>query len=117
MSVGFYADEHFPGPVIHGLRDRGVDILTALEDGHDGLDDDELLERATELRRLIVTQDQDFFLVAAQRQRMSREFSGVLYLAQGRLSYKHSIDELELIAQCSQWSEWIGQIHSLPIGS
>lgn len=47
MSVRFYMDEHVHGAVTSGLRRRGVDVLTAQEDGQTGADDDSLLDRAT----------------------------------------------------------------------
>lgn len=33
MSVAFYMDEHVPRAISVGLRLRGVDVLTAQEDG------------------------------------------------------------------------------------
>jgi len=35
-----------------GLRLRGVDVITAYEDGADDMDDSALLDRATELGRV-----------------------------------------------------------------
>ena len=116
MSVGLYMDEHVPQGITHGLRDRGVDVLTIQEDEHDGLDDSIQLDRATDLRRVVFTQDHDFFSEAAERQRAGVEFSGVFFMQQYRLSYRECIEELELIAKCSQWDEWIGQINSIPLG-
>jgi predicted nuclease of predicted toxin-antitoxin system len=116
MSVEFYMDEHAPGAITEGLRRRGVDVLTAQEDGRAGRDDDELLDRATALHRVVFTEDQDFFKVAADRQRSGQSFCGVFFMAQGRLSYRECIEELELIAKLSQWEDWEAQIHSLPLG-
>jgi predicted nuclease of predicted toxin-antitoxin system len=110
-------DEHVPGAITQGLRDRDVDVLTVQEDGREGQEDGDMLDRATELERLVFTEDQDFFQEAAHRQRSSQSFSGVFYLAQGRLSYRQCIDELELIAKCSNPDEWLGQVNSIPIGS
>jgi hypothetical protein len=42
-----YMDVHVPFPITAGLRLRGIDLLTAQEDGTTKSDDDELLDRAT----------------------------------------------------------------------
>ena len=52
MTVSFYLDEHIPRAITTGLRLRGVDVLTAQEDGRSGASDADLLDRATELGRI-----------------------------------------------------------------
>jgi predicted nuclease of predicted toxin-antitoxin system len=59
MTVSLYMDHHVPKPITTGLRLRGVDVLTAYEDGTDQMDDAQLLQRAHELNRLLFTQDDD----------------------------------------------------------
>jgi hypothetical protein len=51
LNVAFYFDEHIPRAVALGLRIRGVDVITAQDDGRSGIADALLLDRATELRR------------------------------------------------------------------
>ena len=41
-------DVHIPQAITEQLRRRGVDVLTAIEDGATELPDEELLERATQ---------------------------------------------------------------------
>jgi hypothetical protein len=53
MALAFYMDEHVPKPITLGLRVRGVDVLTAQEDEHRETDDAVLLDRATELGRVM----------------------------------------------------------------
>ena len=50
-------DVHVPGQVTRGLRLRGVDVLTAQEDGTTTFPDPDLLDRATALGRVLFTQD------------------------------------------------------------
>ena len=52
-----YADENLPLRVVEELRQLGVDVLTALDDGraNQSLTDQEILTRATQLGRAIVT--------------------------------------------------------------
>lgn len=62
MSVRLYVDVHVRRPVVTGLRRRGVDVLTSQEDGTSQRDDDELLNRAFELNRVLFTQDDDLLI-------------------------------------------------------
>jgi len=59
MAVSLYMDQHVPKAITTALRLRGVDVLTAYEDGTDQLDDERVLQRAHELKRALFTQDDD----------------------------------------------------------
>ena len=59
MPIAFYMDHHVPRAVTMGLRVRGVDSLAAHEDGTSELDDAALLDRASELGRVLFTRDDD----------------------------------------------------------
>jgi hypothetical protein len=67
MSIAFYMDHHVPSAVTRGLRLRGVDCLTAEDDGRADFADPLLLDRATDLGRVIFTQDRDFLAIGAER--------------------------------------------------
>ena len=68
MSVKLYCDVHVRRAVTVGLRIRGVDVLTAQEDSAGHLDDAALLNRASELGRLLFSQDEDLLREATRRQ-------------------------------------------------
>ena len=51
--VPLYSDENVRGQVIRGLKARGVDVLTAQEDGRHRTRDPEVLDRATALGRVL----------------------------------------------------------------
>ncbi len=55
--MDLYADENFPLRVVEELRRLGIDVLTAFEDGraNQSITDRDILARATELGRAIVT--------------------------------------------------------------
>lgn len=55
--MALYADENFPLRVVEELRRLGQDVLTAFEDGkaNQSITDQELLARATELGRAVLT--------------------------------------------------------------
>lgn len=86
MAVPLYMDHHVPKAITVGLRSRGVDVVTAYEDGTDQLDDDLLLKRAHELKRALFTQDDDLLEEAAKCQRDGSPFSGVIYGHQLRVT-------------------------------
>ena len=58
--VRFFADQHFPGPVVQGLRNRGIDVVTAQEAGRCGAADPDQLAFASFAGRVVLTFDPDF---------------------------------------------------------
>jgi predicted nuclease of predicted toxin-antitoxin system len=64
LSVQFYMDVHVPRAITEGLRLRGVDVLTAQEDGARRLSDAAILDKATAVGRVPFTRDMD--LLAGQ---------------------------------------------------
>jgi hypothetical protein len=95
---------------------RSIDVLTAQEDGAAELDDDRLLQRATALGRVLVSQDEDLLREGARRRREHREFSGLIYAHQLRVTIGRMVEDLELIATATSKEEWYGRIEYLPIG-
>ena len=79
MAVALYMDVHVPQAITDQLRRRQIDVLTAIEDSTDRLPDDDLLQRAAALGRVIFTQDVRFMALAEQWQRAGREFAGLLF--------------------------------------
>lgn len=55
--MGLYADENFPLRVVEERRRLGYDVLTAFEDdrANQSITDKELLARATEINRALLT--------------------------------------------------------------
>lgn len=115
MAVDFYADVHVPGPVIWQLRLRKVDILAATEEGTNELRDDELLELATSLNRVMVTQDIRFKAMAEDWQRRNRRFAGLVFAHQRYASFGQMISDLELIATATDSEFWQDRIEQLPL--
>jgi hypothetical protein len=65
-QIRFYLDEHIPSAVAEGLRRRAVDALTVQKAGRTGLTDPEQLSFAFRERRVMVTMDSDFLILASQ---------------------------------------------------
>ena len=70
-------DVHVPRAITRALRVKGVDVLTAQEDGTAELDDGPLLDRAGELLRVLFSRDEDFLIETDARQRRGEPFTGV----------------------------------------
>lgn len=115
MAVGLYADVHVPGPVILQLRLRDVDILAATEEGTNRLRDHELLELATSLRRVTVTQDIRFRVLAEDWQRRGKPFTGLVFAHQRYVSFGELLFDLELIAKATDAAFWQNRIEQLPL--
>jgi predicted nuclease of predicted toxin-antitoxin system len=79
QRVKFYTDEHVASAVVHGLRQRGVDVLTVVEAGLLGGADEEHLHRALREERVIFTQDADFLRLHSS----GSEHAGIAYARQG----------------------------------
>ena len=109
-------DVHVPRAVTTALRLRGIDVLTAQEDGSAELDDGPLLKRATELGRILVSQDEDLLREGTRLLNEQREFSGIVYAHQLRVTIGQMAEDLELIARATFREEWSGRIEYLPIG-
>lgn len=116
MSIALYMDVHIRRAVTSALRLRSIDVITAQEDGAAELDDDRLLERATELRRVLVSQDEDLLREGARRVEEHQAFSGIIYCHQLRITIGQMVEDLELIARATAIEEWVGRIEYLPLG-
>jgi hypothetical protein len=115
MAIAFYMDHHIPRSITVGLRLRKVDVITAYEDGASELDDPELLDRASALRRVLFTQDDDLLAESAKRQRDGVFFSGVVYAHQLRVSIGVCIHDLEIIAKAGELEELLNRVVFLPL--
>lgn len=115
MTLAFYMDHHVERAITAGLRSRGVDVLTAYEDGGDHLRDADLLDRASTLRRVLFTRDQDFLVEATKRQIQDRFFYGVIYAHKLHVSVRTCIDDLELMAKSGVPEDIVNQLIYLPL--
>jgi predicted nuclease of predicted toxin-antitoxin system len=78
MMIRPYMDQHVPGAITEALRERGVDVLTAYEDGASELPDDLLLQRASVLGRVLFSRDSDLLREASLLQQAGTAFPGVI---------------------------------------
>jgi Domain of unknown function (DUF5615) len=112
--LSLYLDHHVQTAIAAGLRNRGVDVLTCLDDGTTTLDDDLLLDRASLLGRVLFTEDEDLLAIAQLRQQAGREFSGVAYAHQLGISIGQAVRDLELIAKVFDPDDMRNRVEYLP---
>jgi hypothetical protein len=115
MTLRYYMDVHVPSAVTEGLRRRGIDVLTSQEDGTREHADADLLERAATLGRVLFSQDKDLLAIAANWQRATRSFDGLIFAEQEGLSIGRCIDDLALIAECCTTEELASQVLFVPL--
>lgn len=110
MSPPLCMDVHVPSAITTGLRRRGIDVLTSQEDGTDRWPDDRLLERSTELGRVLFSQDDDLLTLAAHWQQQGRPSSGVIYAHQLSAGIGTLVKDLELVLSCCAAAELANRV-------
>ena len=112
--LAFYCDHHIRSEIARGLRSRGVNVLTAFEDGRSERDDEDLLIRATELDRILVTQDKGFHRIVKRWWAADRGFPGILFAIQERVDIGDMIEYMELFAHVMSAEEMRDRLEYIP---
>lgn len=115
MSVTLYMDVQVHDAITRELRRRGVEVLTAQEDGARRLTDPHLLDRATASGRVLFSRDEDLLSEASRRQRSGEFFAGVIYAHQLRVSVSQCIEDLELLAKVNEPEDFANWVEYLPL--
>lgn len=115
MPLSYFMDQHVPKAITVQLRLREVDVLTAYEDGSHELEDPELLDRATELGRVLFSQDDDLLAVSHYRQENGIIFGGVVYGHQLRVTIGLCVRDLELLAKGCEPEDMKNRVEYLPL--
>lgn len=115
MPLRLYMDHHVPRVITNQLRLRGIDVLTAYEDGTSALEDPLLLDRASELERVLFTRNDDLLAEAALRQQHGQSFYGVIYAHQRRATIGECVRDLEILALIGEPADIVGQVVFLPL--
>jgi len=110
-----YMDVHVKAAITTGVRRRGIDVVTAQEDGSQRLEDAPLLARATTLGRVLFSQDDDLLAIARAQQREEGEFSGVIYGHQLAATIGKYVLDLELVCKVLEPEDMVNRIEYLPL--
>jgi len=107
-------DHHVDAAITEGLRHRGVDVLTAYEDSATEMEDADLLARATQLGRVLFSQDADLLVIADRWLRTTREFAGLVYAHQLEITIGQAVRDLTLLAQVLDPEDMKNHVEFLP---
>ena len=106
-GIRYYTDEHVSRAVIGGLRQRGVDVLSAPEANRIGVPDHEQLAFALAEGRVLLTYDTDYLGLHAA----GVNHAGIVYANQS--TPVEIIRGLMLIYQVLESAEMVGQVEYL----
>ncbi|WP_333655477.1 DUF5615 family PIN-like protein [Dissulfurispira sp.] len=90
-----YADENIERSIIEGLRRRGIEVISAIELGYAGKPDAFHIEKASEIKAVILTHDTDFLRLASNQ---ATQHHGVIFAHPESISIGQCIRGVELIA-------------------
>jgi len=113
----FAADENLNNDVVRGLLRRRHDLdIVRLEDvGLSGADDPTVLEWAAQERRILLTHDVGTITrYAYERVRAGMSMPGVFEVGRS-VPTGAAIEDILLLAECSEEGEWEGQVRYLPL--
>ncbi len=113
--LSYHMDHHVPLAITNGLCRKGIACLTATDDGARQWDDTRLLQRATQLGRILVSQDVDLLVIAVDCQRRDIEFAGLIFGRQVQLTVGQAIRDLELIACVLTAAEMRNNVVHIPL--
>jgi predicted nuclease of predicted toxin-antitoxin system len=106
--IRFHLDEHVEPAIATALRRAGIDVTTTIEAGLRTKNDEAHLQFARDEGRIIVTRDQDFLRVAAQKS----DHSGIVFYTANQ-SMREIIEGLILIYEVMTANEMAGNIEYL----
>lgn len=115
MSLRYYIDHNVHAGITRGLRRRGIDCITAAEDGRGDSPDPDILMRATQLGRVIFTQDIDFLEIASGWMSEGKPFGGVVFARQMGITIGQAIFDLELLATALEPPEIENHVEWIPL--
>jgi predicted nuclease of predicted toxin-antitoxin system len=94
LDFALVADENIAPELVAALRERRIDVCTLHEWGLSGAADADILSRAYSAKRVILTHDADFGLLAVRRK---VPFTGVIFLRPGHIRTSFSLEALDTL--------------------
>src|SRR5215510_7749665 len=79
-----YAYEHVVFGLVQALRQRGMDVVRVQDRGRAQADDADLLDEALTDERVMLTNDTDFLVLAAERGTRQEQFAPIFFWPQQR---------------------------------
>lgn len=111
------ADENFSNDIVRGVLRRHplIDLVRAQDVGLGNTDDPIILEWAAREGRLVLTHDANTMPGYAKDRIAADQPMAGLFVVSQKASLAAIIDDLLLLAECSDTSEWNNQVIFLPL--
>jgi predicted nuclease of predicted toxin-antitoxin system len=109
VPIRFHLDEHISAHIAAGLRRRNIDVTTTADAGLIGATDMAHFEFASSSGRVLVTQDDDFLRLHAQRV----AHTGIAYCQQQSISVGEMLRRIILIHDLLSPEEMVGRVEFL----
>lgn len=107
------ADEHVTYALVNGLRTRGMDVVTVQDLGRRSDDDPLLLDWALQHERILLTNDQDFLAIAAERGARLETFAPIFYWPQQQRAVADLLRKILQLATTQSYAEASSQVFFL----
>lgn len=115
MTIRLYMDLHIRRSITEGLRRNGIDVITAQGAGCVELNDPDLLDRATQLGRVLLSMDDDLLTEASRRQTEDIPVAGVIYAHQLRITVGQAVRDVSLISEVYDLADIANSVEFLPL--
>jgi hypothetical protein len=115
--IRFAADENFNHTITRGLLRRrpNLDVVRVQDAGLSGAEDEMVLDWAASQGRVLPPQDaKTMTKLAFDRVRAGKSMPGVIEIRR-KVPITVAVEELLIIAECSQPGEWEGQVLYVPL--
>jgi predicted nuclease of predicted toxin-antitoxin system len=115
--LSLLSDENFNGDIVRGLmlRNPNLDLLRVQDVGLREVDDPAILAWAATNGRILLTHDRATMPDFAYNRLVRGAPMAGMFVINDRMPIRQAIDELLLLADCSEQSEWKGVVLYLPL--
>lgn len=115
--LAFLSDENFNGDIVRGLRRRDprIDLVRAQDVLASGTEDPQVLAWAAEHQRIVLTHDRATFPHFAYERVAAGEAMAGVFVLHSRYPIGLAVDELLVLATCSEPPEWANLVLYLPL--
>ena len=115
--LSLLSDENFNGDIVRGLflRQPNLDLVRVQDVGLREVSDPEILTWAANNQRILLTHDRATMPDFAYERLVRGEQIAGLFVVNDRMPIRQAIDELLLLIDCSEQTEWQGIVLYLPL--
>src|SRR5580704_13151953 len=115
--IGLALDENFNHDILRGMlrRNAGLDAVRLQEAGLSGQDDPTVLEWAAQQGRVLISHDVSTITAYAYARVAAGQTMPGVFEVPRTVAIATAIEDLLLIAECSEPGEWEGKVRYLPL--